>query len=59
MTPWGIIVGSIVLLAADYIAERYLRSSHPRKLWELVSSSRNPLLRNLIRSTQKAADKAT
>jgi hypothetical protein len=59
MTPWGIIVGSIILLAVDYIVERYLRSSHSRKLWEIVSTSTNPLLRNLIRGTEKAGNKPT
>ena len=57
MTPWGIIVGSIVFLAADYIAERFLRSSHSRKFWERLDRSTHPLLRNPLRNTETLSRK--
>lgn len=51
MTPWGIIIASMVILAADYFVDKYLRSNHSRKLWEILSDQSNPWVRNPIRSS--------
>ncbi len=52
MTPWGIIIASMVILAADYFVVKYLRSSHSRKVWVLLASTENPWLKNPFRSKE-------
>lgn len=59
MTPWGIIIASMVILAADYFVGRYLQSSHSRNLWKTLCDSTNPWLRNPLRSSEVIKQKPT
>jgi hypothetical protein len=59
MTPWGIIIASMVVLAADYLVDKYLRSSHSRKLWAMLANSKNPWLRNPFRGAEATQRKET